>query len=136
MTRAVMRRAGRGPSVCPCCLRPSVAVLCPACRRPVAYVRCGGTRRRWTTNWAPQPSGEFWIDPLREYVASSVTGFRRLGTGTDPVTGALTYEDRGPRITLCCTRACGATPSRAIADILAAAHLCLEAGLTEFRLPD
>ncbi len=104
--------------------------------RPIAYVRCLGTRRRWTDLVVTQGTSEFWIDALYEYVASSVTGFRRLGTGTNPVTGAITYEDRGPRITLCCTRACGATRSRAIADILYAPRLCLEAGRTEFHLPD
>jgi hypothetical protein len=35
-----------------------------------------------------------------------------------------------------CARGCGATPSHHVPDILAAARLCLEAGLTEFRLPD
>ena len=96
MTRAVTPRAGRGPSVCPCCQRPSVAVLCPACRRPIAYVRCRGTRRRWTGQLTKQQTSDLWIDALYEYVATGVTGFRRLGTGIDPKTGAILYEDRAP----------------------------------------
>ena len=35
-----------------------------------------------------------------------------------------------------CARGCGATPSHHVPDILAAARLCLEAGLTAFPLPE
>lgn len=80
------------------------------------------------------PNGELWIDPLWEYVATGVMGLEHLGT--NPTTGVPVFRVRGPRITMCCTRGCGATPSRGEADIVAAARLCLEAGLTEFRLPD
>lgn len=79
------------------------------------------------------PEGDLWIDPVWEYSATGVTGFERIGT--DPITGREQWGLRGPKITMCCTRACGATPSRREADIVAAARLCLGAGLTEFRLP-
>jgi hypothetical protein len=79
------------------------------------------------------PEGDLWIDPVWEYSASGVMGPKRIGT--DPVTGMDEWGPRGPKITLCCTRACGATPSRREADIVAAARVCLEAGLTEFRVP-
>jgi hypothetical protein len=60
-------------------------------------------------------------------------GFERIGT--DPATGVEKWGLRGPKITKCCTRACGATPSRREADIIAAERPCLDGGLAEFRLP-
>lgn len=81
-----------------------------------------------------QLNGELWIDPLWEYRSTGVMSARRMGT--NPTTGVPIFGVSGPRITLCCTRGCGATPCRREAVIVAAAQLCLEAGLTEFRLPD
>jgi len=133
MSKRAMQRAGRGPSTCPCCSRSSVAVLCPACGRPIAHVRCTGTRRRWSPDATILPEGDLWIDPVYEYRATGRMGLERIGT--DPDTGIAKWGVRAPRITLFCTRACGATPSRRQAAIVAAARRCLEAGLTEFRLP-
>jgi hypothetical protein len=111
-------------------------VLCPACRQPIAYVRCRGTRRRRTGRELPESSGEFWIDPLWEYRFGGVSAFD--GNGTHPI-GAIPVPidgEVGARITMHCARGCGASPSHHVPDILAAAGACLEAGRTEFRLPD
>lgn len=136
MSGSRLPRAGRGPSVCPCCQCPSVAVLCPACRQPIAHVRCRGTRRRSTDRELPESSGEFWIDPLWEYRFAGVSASDRNGTRPIVAIPVPIDEGRGARITINCTRACGATPSHHVPDILAAAWRCLEAGLTEFQLPD
>jgi len=76
---------------------------------------------------------EFYVDPLWESFSSNVSRPQRLGT--DPTTGMQQWGRRGPRITLSCTRECGATPSRHKVDIATAARLCLERGWTEFQLP-
>jgi hypothetical protein len=93
-------------------------------------------RRRRTAREIIETSGEFWIDPLWEYRFAGVSAFS--GNGKHPI-GAIPFpidEGRGARITMHCSRACGASPSYHVPDILAAARLCLGAGLTEFRLPD
>jgi hypothetical protein len=84
----------------------------------------------------PESSGEFWIDPLWEYRLAGVSAFD--GNGKHPI-GAIPVPidaGRGARITMNCARGCGATPSHYVPVILAAARVCLQAGLTEFRLPD
>jgi hypothetical protein len=93
-------------------------------------------RRRRTAREAIEPSGEFWIDPLWEYRLAGVRAFDR--NGKHPITAIPVPIDGEPgaRITMNCARGCGATPSHHVPAILAAARLCLEAGLTEFRLPD
>jgi hypothetical protein len=93
-------------------------------------------RRRRTGREPLEPSGEFWIDPLWEYRYAGVSAFRRDGRYPIDAIPVPIDEGRGARITMHCARGCGATPSHHVPDILAAARLCLEAGLTEFRLPD
>jgi hypothetical protein len=92
-------------------------------------------RRRWTAREIIESSGEFWIDPLWEYRFAGVSAFDGHG---NPIGAIPVPIDGGPgaRITMKCARGCGATPSHSVPAILAAARLCLEAGLTEFRLPD
>lgn len=127
-----MFRAPQGKADCPCCGRYSVAVLCPACRRPLAYVRCAGLKRRWKLSITEEVSTDLWIDPVWEYRATGV-----LHLVPDPQAPGEDghYIFGGPSITLGCTRACAATPSRQEADIVAAARLCLDNGLREFVLP-
>jgi len=92
-------------------------------------------RRRRTAREIIESSGDLWIDPLWEYQFGGVSASD--GNGKHPI-GAIPVpidEGRGARITMKCARGCGATPSHYVPEILAAARLCLEAGLTEFRLP-
>jgi hypothetical protein len=116
MSRTVLPRAGRGPSVCACRQRPSVAVLCPACGRPIAYVRCRGTLRRKTARELVGLSAELWIDPLWEYRLAGVSAFDF--NGMHPIAAIPVPIDREPgaRITMNCARGCGASPSHHVPD--------------------
>ncbi|MFZ0179713.1 MAG: hypothetical protein WAL84_07545 [Candidatus Dormiibacterota bacterium] len=111
-------------------------MLCSACGRPIAYVRCRGTLRQWAAREALGPSGDFWIDPLWECQLAGVGAFdpksmRPIGAIPVPID-----REAGARITMHCTRGCGASPSHHVPAILAAAQLCLEAGRFGFRLPN
>lgn len=93
-------------------------------------------RRRQTAREILESSSDLWIDPLWEYRFGGVSAFD--GNGKHPI-GAIPVPidgEVGARITMNCARGCGATPSHHVPNILAVARLCLEAGLTEFPLPD
>jgi hypothetical protein len=95
-----------------------------------------GCARRRTAREIIESSGEFWIDPLWEYRVAGVTAFDRNGKHAIDAIPVPIDGVRGARISMNCARGCSASPSQHMPVILAAARVCLEAGLTEFRLPD